>query len=290
MLILSIFQRKSRADGPALRYAGYEDKGDVKAGCARCSGRAVTPPRQPQLGPDDGALAQNLAPEPDEFRRPAAGLGEDLAGFLDQPLLVDEAAEILLVQPPPGKRLDGALERNSVKLAGISSNTTGRYLILARSRAMPVARMRRWSCASARRRSDPRRVASAGRDRVGAPQSAPLRKELVAFQHPLLVPRRGPRGAKGEPKPFRGSRRSASPAPAAPSGRGAPPTAPSRRVCRAANPPRENIGTSSAKLPRRRRLAAPRHECQIGDGQGAPWLRRVGFDAVAVAKGVSCST
>ncbi len=38
----------------------------------------------------------------------------------------------------------------SVNWSGKSSNTTGRYLILARRRAMPVAKMRRWSCAMRR--------------------------------------------------------------------------------------------------------------------------------------------
>ncbi len=89
----------------------------------------------------------DLAAEAHQFGRPAAGLRRHAARLLHQALLLDEPAEILLVQPPPGQRLDRALQlQQGEALAGINSNTTGRYLILARKRAMPVARMRRWSC------------------------------------------------------------------------------------------------------------------------------------------------
>src|SRR5436190_11431620 len=57
-----------------------------------------------------GALEQHLAAEAHEPRRPAAGRGADLAGFLDQTQLLDEPTEILLVQPDTGERLDGALQ------------------------------------------------------------------------------------------------------------------------------------------------------------------------------------
>src|SRR4030081_3245953 len=43
-------------------------------------------------------------------RAKRAGRGADLAGFLDEPLLLDETAKILLVQPDPGQRLDRALQ------------------------------------------------------------------------------------------------------------------------------------------------------------------------------------
>src|SRR5216683_2884197 len=56
------------------------------------------------------ALQQYLAAETNQPRRPAAGGGADLAGFLDETLLLDQPAEILLVQPGAGKRLDGALQ------------------------------------------------------------------------------------------------------------------------------------------------------------------------------------
>src|SRR5206468_1982 len=51
-----------------------------------------------------------LAAEAHEPRRPAAGRGADLAGFLDETLLLDEPAEILLVQPDTGECLDGSLQ------------------------------------------------------------------------------------------------------------------------------------------------------------------------------------
>src|SRR5258707_15291705 len=70
------------------------------------SGRA----RQRQLGPGDGALDEDLAAEAIELGRAAAGLGRDRAGLLDEALLIDEAPEILLVEPPPGERLDGTLQ------------------------------------------------------------------------------------------------------------------------------------------------------------------------------------
>src|SRR5690349_9618717 len=57
-----------------------------------------------------GSFEQYLAAEADEAGRAAAGAGADLAGLLDQPLLLDETAEILLVQPRPGQCLDRALQ------------------------------------------------------------------------------------------------------------------------------------------------------------------------------------
>ena len=57
-----------------------------------------------------GAFEQDFAAKADEARRAAAGLGADPAGFLDQALLLDQAAEILLMQPHAGQRLDRALQ------------------------------------------------------------------------------------------------------------------------------------------------------------------------------------
>ncbi|CFP70283.1 Uncharacterised protein [Bordetella pertussis] len=51
-----------------------------------------------------------------------------------------------LCRPRPARASTAICSCSSVNSGGISSNTTGRYLILARRRAMPVARMRRWSC------------------------------------------------------------------------------------------------------------------------------------------------
>ena len=65
--------------------------------------------RQRQFGPGDGALDEDLAAEAIELGRAAAGLGRDRASLLNEALLIDEAPEILLVEAPPGKRLDGTL-------------------------------------------------------------------------------------------------------------------------------------------------------------------------------------
>src|SRR5262249_24871208 len=78
----------------------------VRAGRASRSARA----RERQLGPGHRALKQDLAAEPDQLGRTAAGLRRNLAGVLDQALLIDQPAEILLVEPLSGERLDGALE------------------------------------------------------------------------------------------------------------------------------------------------------------------------------------
>ena len=42
-------------------------------------------------------------------------------------------------------RREGGASLQSVKVGGINSNTTGRYFILPRNRAIAVARIRRWS-------------------------------------------------------------------------------------------------------------------------------------------------
>ena len=102
----------------------------------------TTPGAQPQ--PGCRPFEHDLAAEAHEPRRPAAGLRADAAGLLDQALLLDQAAEVLLVQPHAGQRLDRALQlQQRERAGGISSKTTGRYLILPRSRPIAVARMRR---------------------------------------------------------------------------------------------------------------------------------------------------
>src|SRR5215831_1433994 len=63
-----------------------------------------------QLAAADGALDHDLAAEAVELGRAAAGGGGDSAGLLDQSLLVDQAAEVLLVQRPAGQRLNTALQ------------------------------------------------------------------------------------------------------------------------------------------------------------------------------------
>ena len=90
-----------------------------------------------------GALLHHLAAEAEQRRRPPAGRGRGLAGRLDQGRGLHQAAEVLLVQAAAGDRLDRALQLGERELGAISSKMTGRYLSLARSRAIAVARMRR---------------------------------------------------------------------------------------------------------------------------------------------------
>ena len=72
------------------------------------------------------------------------GVGHRLACLLDQILLFDQAPKVWLVNEPASQRLDGSLQLQQCEAsAGINSKTTGRYLILVRKLAMPVARIRR---------------------------------------------------------------------------------------------------------------------------------------------------
>ena len=54
--------------------------------------------RQRQFAAGDGAFDQHVAPEAEQLGGPPCRAGGHLAGFLDQRLLLDQAAEILLVQ------------------------------------------------------------------------------------------------------------------------------------------------------------------------------------------------
>ena len=64
-----------------------------------------------ELGAGDGALEQDLAAEAVELGRTAAGAGRHGARLFHQALLIDQAAEILLVQAASGQRFDRELER-----------------------------------------------------------------------------------------------------------------------------------------------------------------------------------
>ena len=103
-----------------------------------------TPGRRP--------LPQHLPAEAKQLGRPAAGAGVDPTGPLDEPGLLDQPAEVLLVEADPREGLDDALELEQGEVGGSSSKTTGRYLQLAAQPASAVARMRRWSAIGARRR------------------------------------------------------------------------------------------------------------------------------------------
>ena len=70
----------------------------------------MSSPRNRQFGAGNGALRKDLAPEPEQFRRTPAGIWGGFPRFLDEFLLFDQAAEVLLVDEPPGQRLDTALQ------------------------------------------------------------------------------------------------------------------------------------------------------------------------------------
>jgi len=68
----------------------------------------------------------------------------EAAGGFDQPSLFHKAAQVLLVNPDAGQRLDHALELSRVK-APEQLEDTGRYFSLPRRRLSAVASIRRWS-------------------------------------------------------------------------------------------------------------------------------------------------
>ena len=175
---------------------------------------------------------------------------------------------------------------SKVKDGGISSNTTGRYLILPRSRPIAVARMRRWSAA------------------IGTPETGPsVRRDRAAETAPRLrrsaPPRRAARSGRA-PVPHSSAAAKASPSrssahPLLGLASGAlrahlrEPLFERRQCCRLAVAPvlpREiaipalPLGRSGTPRPR---LA---HQGQIGDGQGPAWPGVVAFDPVAVAEGI----
>src|SRR5258708_2585946 len=94
-------------------YATYEYK-SVKHGPAEvgqlCHASVSRRAGERQLGSGSGALGDDGAAEAEELRGAAAGCRGNAPGLLDETLLVDEAAEILLVEAPPGERPDGSLE------------------------------------------------------------------------------------------------------------------------------------------------------------------------------------
>ena len=54
--------------------------------------------RKRKFGSGDRPLGQHRVAETEEFGRPPAGVGGDCAGFLNEFLLLDQAAEVLLVE------------------------------------------------------------------------------------------------------------------------------------------------------------------------------------------------
>ena len=107
-------------------------------------GIRLWPRRRTQPHAGRRPLAQHLPAEAEQFGRPAPGRG-GTCRCLPPALFRHQAAEILLVQAKPASASTARCSSSRVKVGAISSNTTGRYFSLPRSRAMAVARMRRWS-------------------------------------------------------------------------------------------------------------------------------------------------
>src|SRR5262245_21534487 len=70
----------------------------------------LRPPHVGQPHPWRRALAQDVAPEAEQLGRAPSGLGVELAGPLDQAGVLDQTAEVLLVETHAGERLDDPLE------------------------------------------------------------------------------------------------------------------------------------------------------------------------------------
>lgn len=66
--------------------------------------------RKWQFRSGNGALGQNAVAEAKQLGWPPASIGRHRTGFLDQFLLLDQPAKILLVHEPAGQRLDAALK------------------------------------------------------------------------------------------------------------------------------------------------------------------------------------
>src|SRR5690606_1928679 len=64
--------------------------------------------RQPQ--PRTGTLAAHVLPEFEQLGRASAGGGGEAAGAVDEPALLDEPAEVLLVEPQAHEGFDRPLQ------------------------------------------------------------------------------------------------------------------------------------------------------------------------------------
>ncbi len=70
----------------------------------------MSSPRNRQFGSGNRSLGKDLAAEPQQFRWTPAGIWRGFPGFLDEFLLFDQAAEILLVEEPSRQGLDAPLQ------------------------------------------------------------------------------------------------------------------------------------------------------------------------------------
>ena len=234
--------------------------------------------------PGAGAFEQNLASETHQSGRPSAGLDADPAGFLDQTLVLDEAAEILLVQPHPQKRLDGTLQ---LQQGERRRHQLEHHRAVFDFAAQPPDRGGQDAAMVGRhRRSEGRAVSVWDRAAEYPPRlrdQAGLVKQLIALEDQFLVPR----GAKGKPQAL-GSQPALGIAGRAlgPSGEAVFERRQRRGLAGSPVLPRE---VAVPVLPHRLGDAAgPRlpHQRQIGNGQRPARKPVLAFDPVAVTKGV----
>src|SRR5262245_50582648 len=113
MLILSIIGPETTGRSPGGSYAKSEYKSvkrHIAPAPARDAALLFRIARDGQTEARRQALERHFLAEAHLARRPSTGGADDATGLLDEALLLDEAAEILLVQANPGERLDGALQ------------------------------------------------------------------------------------------------------------------------------------------------------------------------------------
>src|SRR3546814_3949450 len=72
--------------------------------------RVAAPARGAEPHPGRRPLERHLLSKAHELGRPAAGIHRHFAGFLDQPLLSDQAAEVLLMERDARQRLGRLLQ------------------------------------------------------------------------------------------------------------------------------------------------------------------------------------
>ncbi len=274
--------RKSRA-GPARHsYAAYENKARKARSSRAVIMRRPARSRRPGAGRSSSTSRRKRTSR--AGRPPVAAL--IAAGLLDQPLLLDEPAEILLVQPHAGQRLDRALQ--------LQQGESGRHQLEDDRPVFDLAAQ-----PADRGREDPAMVGChmlrRKRGRPAAARAVPGRAD--ALDQARL--RRGARSARG-------------PAPrSTPPRRKRGPTSPRAAAARPRSPPCLPIATSAALERRERRrfcrppilprkIAIPALPlCLGGAGRAAPRARArdrrrsargrarlAGLDAIAVAEGI----
>src|SRR5258705_8476985 len=141
--------------------------------------------RKWKLGSGDRPFRQYTMAEPEQLGRAADGIGGDCASFLNELLLLDQAAKILLVHQPACKRFNTALQLQQGEFRRHQFEYHGTVFDLG-------AQPRDSGCENAavisthRPGRDDRRRAFPLTDRLRDPNR--LVERLLALQHQLLVP------------------------------------------------------------------------------------------------------